>query len=517
MSTVLPHHLGLYYPSKDLQNAGDDLPERTVAATGSTTLQVIANDLPGNVNWSGAVGFFHHTSAGSRANLALPFHVRQWDSDTKTLHLAAMLPVAPQPGDKFRVFAGGKIQSSQEVLAMQIDGKQPELDTITHSTLPGVTIKKASAMLGTGTLRLRCIRSATELSLAISMIGTNAIDYGPSVAVTNSLSNVAIYDRDHAGFIIVDIGTLPATNGTHTATYTVTAPKGNLIPNYQGYETNDGVGRTRYHLVVAKNNTPDPNTFMNAFAIWTGRPAGTVARCTATFAPQFAGPQAITVDATASAAWPTRGFWVRNRTVGDFRYVDFRSGNTLHVKAIHWGMCNFTAGSTRLQRGATITNAASGGTITAVIDQVNLTAGSLAAGTGEGTLLLKRFTGTTAFGSNAALFVDGVQACTAGTTTHRGYRGAASGTSWTNAHDIELASDLDVGLQRPESGEYLDPPDEYTAPNGVIFRHCPSQDQAEIAGPVFKDATVGIWMRQTILDGMQSRQEIEGDLSTMWS
>jgi len=49
------------------------------------------------------------------------------------------------------------------------------------------------------------------------------------------------------------------------------------------------------------------------------------------------------------------------------RYVDYRSGNTLYIKAINWGWVNFNSGTTELKPGMII-----GGQYSesAVIDQV---------------------------------------------------------------------------------------------------------------------------------------------------
>jgi hypothetical protein len=64
--------------------------------------------------------------------------------------------------------------------------------------------------------------------------------------LTGDAQNIAVYNKDLAGFILVDVVYASLrTSGTYTDTFTLSLPKGNLIPNFEGYETNDGFGRTR--------------------------------------------------------------------------------------------------------------------------------------------------------------------------------------------------------------------------------------------------------------------------------
>ncbi len=153
---------------------------------------------------------------------------------------------------------------------MKVSGKQPEVDPVTGANVTGITIKKASAMLGEGTLEVRY-----EYSGRLLKIRMNGGDYGPDTILTGDVQNLAVYNKDLAGYILVDVNFASLRpSSSYSDTYTLTTPKGNMLPNLEGYETNDGFGRTRYHLVVAKNKSSSTLDAMNCFSIWTGKPAG---------------------------------------------------------------------------------------------------------------------------------------------------------------------------------------------------------------------------------------------------
>ena len=335
---------------------------------------------------------------------------------------------------------------------------------------------------------------------------------GPEVALTGNAVNLPIYSSDLSGYILVDVVYNSLATANRTDTFTLSAPKGNLIPNFEGYETNDGVGRTRYHLVVAKNKATAAQDAMNAFSIWTGRPLGTASTTSSASSPSYTAPASIIV-ANAST-WPTRGFWIRNKAAnagaGDLRYVDYRSGNTLYIKAINWGWVNFTSGSIELRPGMTI-----GGQYSesAVIDQVILSSGTWTSGTAAGRLILKKFTGD--YANARQIHYEGVQAAMSSGASVKGYRGLSS-VSWSNGQVVEPISDIDIGINLPSAGFYKNPENENIAPEGVTFGLYPSQEECLITDSLLGGDSVGIWIRQTILDGTQARQSIEGDISACW-
>jgi len=370
MAIPTPDLLGLYYASRDLPNSGANSPDRVVG-TGATQVTIpLTNVTEPNEFWNGGSGYF--CGSGTSATLrGVPFHVRHWNGTNRTLILAAPLPTAPVAGDTLKLFKGGKHASSQEILSMKVSGKHPEIENVNGPNVTGITIKKASALLGEGTLSV--YYAATTKALTIRM-GSAA--YGPETILTGDATNVAVYANDLSGFILVDVTFASLRpSSAYTDTFTLTFPKGNFIPNYEGYETNDGIGRTRYHLAVLKNKATDPLDSMAALSIWTGKPAGSNSTCSGANSPSYTATTTISV-ANAST-WPTRGFWIRNRTRNDLRYIDYRSGNTLYAKPVLWAVLPFKAGVTAIAPGMTVTSA---GTDNAIVDQVTVTSGSWASG-----------------------------------------------------------------------------------------------------------------------------------------
>ena len=504
-----PDYLGLFYPSKELATPNAAAPDRVVGP-GSTQLSIITTSLEENTDfWNGAVGFFSGQSTASLRGI--PFHVRKWDKDTKKLQITSPLPVAPVAGDMFKIFVGGKTASSQEVLSMKVSGKQPEVDPVTGPNVTGITIKKASAMLGEGTLEVRYDYSGRLLKIRM-----NGGDYGPDTILTADAQNLAIYNKDLAGFILADVQfSSLRTNSYYTDSYTLTVPKGNLIPNFEGFETNDGFGRTRYHLVVAKNKASSPLDAMNCFSIWTGKPKGTASYLySGNYGASWTSPQTMYVNNASD--WPTRGFWVRNKTRSDLRYVDFRSGNQLYTKAIDWGIITFRNAQAEIKPGMRIDNSTNANpSLYATVDQVFLESGTWAAKTASGTLHLKKYTGSGTFGTTSTVYAEGATLFTANGTSTRGFRGCQAQT-WSNNDVVEPTSDIDIGANMPAGGYFRDPANENTAPEGVVFGHHPSQEECLIVESLAGGSSVGIWIKQTIIDGTQAREGIEGDLNMAW-
>lgn len=147
-----PDKLGLYYPSKDLTAPGVPLPDRIVTG-GSTSMIIVTSSITEETDyWNGAVGFFCGNSTSVLRGQT--FHVRKWDHESHSLQITSPLPTPPAAGDTFKIVTGGKTGSSQEILAMKVSGRQPEVDTVICTNIIGVTVRKASAMLGEGTLSL---------------------------------------------------------------------------------------------------------------------------------------------------------------------------------------------------------------------------------------------------------------------------------------------------------------------------------------------------------------------------
>ena len=493
--------LGVYYATKfsDIER---------IVGSGSTILNIITTNVTEASNsWDGAVGFFCGSSTSS-ALRGMTFHVKSWDKATNRLTLAQPLPTPPVAGDKFRMFVGGKAASQTEVLCMKVSGKQPEVETVTGTNITGVTLKKVSPILGEGTLEIAYTYSNRSLKIRL---GTG--DYGPDILLSTNATNLIIYNRDLAGYIVVDVtyASLPTVNRNDT--YTMTFPKGNMIPNQEGYETNDGVGRTRYHLFPVRNKAANPFDAMTALSFWTGKPAGTSSTCSSSYSASYTTPQAITV-ANASD-WPARGFWVRNKTansgLGDLRYVDYRSGNILYTKPVNWGKVVFQNGSRAITPGMVVTGTTAGDS--AVVDQVALNGGTWTGGNATGILYLKKFSGD--FSASENISVEGFVSAVAQTASVKGFRGCTA-AYWQSGNVVEPASDIDIGVNVPSGGFYKDPENETVAPESVEFGYYDSKAAPLIVEALLGGDNIGLWVRETILDGTQARQDCDGSIAFEW-
>ena len=205
---------------------------------------------------------------------------------------------------------------------------------------------------------------------------------------------------------------------------------------------------------------------------------------------------------------------MRNKTKSDLRYVDYRSGNTIYTKAIDWGVLSFKTGTMEIKSGMMIGNSATS-SITAIVDQVILSSGTWTGGDASGILHLKKYVSSSSFSTTGNIFLGSQIAAVGNGTSMRGFRGLPAQT-WNTTDVIEPTSDIDIGVNLPVGGYFRDPVDEKTVPEGVTFGLYPSQDECAIVEALLDSESVGIWIRQTILDGTQAREDIDGSLSFAW-
>ncbi len=513
MPTPTPEKISIFYASKGLGTGGAPT-VRTVGSVTSPMVFTVNNVSEETGFWNGAVGYFLNTQ--TTALRAKTFHVRDWNKESNTLTLSTPLPTIPVSGDKFYMYVGGRQASNQEVLCMLAGGKQPEIEPIVPTYNTGVTIKKISPLLGEGTLTLYYTNSGGVKTFMIRM-GTSG-DYGPGIQLTHNVQNLVLFTKDLLGYIIVDVEfDKLSTSSNRTDTWTLTTPKGNMLPNMEGYETNDGVGRTRYHLFPMKNKATDSEDVVSGMMFWTGRPEGSNTTPTGNYSISPIASQ--TINVTNAADWPTRGFWVRNLSVnngqGDLRYVDYRSGNSLYTKPILWGWVDFKDGLKEILPGTTI-HSSQNTTYTAVIDQVRLTGGSWTNGDATGRLIIKKWLTNFSFSTSYGIMVAGERYATPSATSVRGFRDCTA-VQWTTAHTVCPASDIDLGLEFPDdNGLFGDLENENIQPAGVEFACYDDQLRSHFAGPIMAGESVGIWLRQTILDGTQARQDLDGSTSLQW-
>ena len=539
-----PDKLGLYYPSKDLTAAGANLPDRSVI-TGSTSLSIMTNSITQPTGyWNGALGFFCGPTTQPELKGKM-FHVWKWVKEENRITITSPLAVVPVVTDTFRLFAGGKYASSQEVFGLQVNGRQPEVEDMAGTNISGVMIKKASGMLGEGTLSLQY--NATTKGIAIRM-GTGL--YGPEVILARN-ELIPVYNSDFSGFVLLDIvfSSLKS-SGTHTDTYTLTIPKNVLIPNYEAYETNTGKLVERYHLLALKNTSSASMDAMTALSLWTPKPEYLPARTTGSLTTDLYGqPGSVAMNASQVADWPNRGFWICNTTqsTGPMFYVQYRNGGTLYLAPRSDGFFLFSYGTTALQKEAIIqwssgTPSVSVGTM--IVTRVEVAAGTLAAGNAKGICYFTKATGTSTMcgisgnADSSYCYLAGTStlvcrnAVTSTQTIFRGWRPsfdvrAANFESMPSLINsfynktistndlIEVWPDFDLGIISP-TGTHADPASEYIAPDGLSF-----QPYADAAKPLIHDILLGgdtlsVWLRQTIVDGTQARQNIIGSLRAQW-
>jgi hypothetical protein len=247
--------------------------------------------------WNGATGFF--TEDAPDVLRGFFFHVRSWTAGTGnnpgTLHLYGSLPISPPAGTIFRLCKGGKYASHQEIPGLMVSGKQPEFNPVSHASLPGITVIKASPSLGEGIL------SININSWAISAQISTATGYGTPVPLTESMSELVISTGGNEGWVRLNVNYAATPTTNVTGTFTLQIPKGILLPDVEADDAADPHGRLRYYCVAARNNSA--NDTISALGAWTP-PLGSE-----TALLQSLVNETITLTTTPSS-WPLKGFWI---------------------------------------------------------------------------------------------------------------------------------------------------------------------------------------------------------------
>ncbi len=505
MATPTADKLRVHFPSKNLAADGDALPTYTADAGGALNAIVDAALTQADGYWAGAVGWF----LGNTPTVALQgqfFHVKSFDAATDKLTLSRELPAVPAAGDTFRLVLGGNWRSSHETFGMLMGGVLPELKTVSGVNITGLTIKKASALLGEGTLTVQYTRSLQILRIKM---GTQALGVGLDVSA--SVTDGIVFAADGQAFIQVDVNAASLPTSDKADTWTLAYPERTLTPDYEGYETkNDVGGKTRYRLECVRN--ADAVDSMVDLTVYAGKPSGAAT----TISTGSLGTGAGSFDVAAAADWPTKGFWIRNKTVnagvGDCRYVNYRSGNTLYCLGVDWATLAFGTGTSEIKQGDVLVGATSGAT--AVVDQVVLASGSWAGGDAAGTLLLRKVVG--AFQNAEYLRVSSVNMARAAGASALGLRGYAA-VAWAAGNAIEPLPDVDLGMNKPAANQYENPAAETVQPANVAFRAAWDKTTALDLGNLAPGKLQGVWRREWIMDGHQGRAGIVADTRYSWS
>lgn len=496
--TTPAHELGLYFTSRDLTEHGQPLPDRTVVS--ASPLLITTNSITqAGGYWDGATGFF--TEDAPDVLKGLFFHVRSWtagtDDNPGTLSLYTALPVTPPTGTVFRLCKGGKYASSQEIPGLLVSGKQPEFNPVTHSSLPGITVTKASPGLGEGTLSLY----STNRNLSAQI--TTATGYGTPVALTESVEGLVLSTGGGEGWVRLNVDFPKTTSTNVSGTFTLQIPKGVLVPDVEADDAVDTSGRLRYFCVAAKNNSQADS--VSALGVWTAPLASETAALQS-----FSG-ETITLK-TEPTSWPLKGFWIRNLSGNTFRYVINRSGNKLYLKALSRGLHSFSGGTTHLVLGDVMRHGSATGASLGKLLDLRITSGSLSEGNAAGTLM------TSIYYSNSGTLINARTGAAACYRSSAGYcdRNFVSPPTWAANDLLEAVSDLDL-VAVESGGDWCDPASVTEKPKiEMSFRPCHGIDERAIAGYLASGDYAAFWLQQHILPNVPAHAAVTGSLAFSW-
>jgi len=316
--------LRAYLPCKHITSDGGAL-ALCYVLSGSTAALIRSYDWSGA---TGAIGFFSPTTS-TVALRGIFFHVRS-NAISYQAELDENLPAVPQNTDTFYYFIGGANRSSTEAFALLVDDALPELFPAVSSGITGLVLKKASPMLGIGTLAIHYDSGAQTLA---AKMGVGA--YGTAVDASGNLSDVSLFIDADAGFVRVDCTAASLPVGDADDSWVLTQPKATFTPDIGGYET--VLGKTRYRLEVVRNE--DSLNNMVDLSVFTDKPAGS---STTVAAGGSLGSGAGTLDVDDASTWPTGGTWIYNSTRNNCRFMFSRSGNAGSFSAMPSGLRGFS-------------------------------------------------------------------------------------------------------------------------------------------------------------------------------
>ena len=332
MATPTADKLKTYFPSRYIAADGNALTQYTIDSAAARTITDAALTESDDY-WNGAIGWFDGDTLTPQLQGCF-FHVRSFDSSTDTLTLSRDLPAIPQAGDTFRLVIGGNRRSSQETFGLMAAGYQPELQPVTLANVTGVTITKASGLLGEDDITLHYDATLNELYLKKA-----GEEYGVGLDVSGDITGGVIFAENAQSYLRVNItaANLPVSDATEIVT--LTCPEAVFTPDFEGYETADGAGpKVRYRLEILRND--DPADTMVDLSIYTAKPTGAATTITSSLTLT---PSAGKFDVADASNWPTNSFWVKNTTRDDCRYIKYRSGMTLYTTDAATGLRGFTA------------------------------------------------------------------------------------------------------------------------------------------------------------------------------
>lgn len=501
MPTPTADKLKAYYPGKAL--AADDDPLTVGAATSAGTVTTIIDTSLTQADdyWNGAIGYWLESSPTAALRNTL-FHVKDFDAASDTLTTYKDLPAAPAIGDDFVLILGGNYRSDTEALGLAAGGVFPELANIAGTNVTGVDLIYCSPQLGEGTLNIDYLNGTTELRIKM-----DAEAFGVSHVVTGDVSGQVLFAADGESYVIVDIVQASLPGSDQNDNHTLTAKDGTLTPDYEGEETNNvNKGKTRYRLEVVKNT--DGADAMTALKVYSNKPDGTNSDIDTGESLGLADGDVAVVDASD---WPERGFWVKNNTLDDCRYVNYRSGNRLYCFGVDWAILTFDAGVLSANQNDAIDSLTSGGS--AIIDQQVVQSGSFGGSDAVGYYLLKNVTGD--FFNNDTLQVSAVTVSTASANKVDGLRGKTA-QAWAATETLSVMTDVDIAIEAPTADQFSDPATETETPDLTFVDAGVVADALSIGNLAFGDI-YGVWRREYILDDTKPRADVNSDTNYEWT
>lgn len=502
MATPTADKARTYFPSKEKGADGQALDVRLVDTPLSVSTIKCAELSATDDYYNGALGWFI-----TGALVGEFIHVLDYDGTSKVLTLAKELSAAPAEDDQFILAVGGNYRSTYETFGLTADGDLPELESVVGDNIgaTAMTIKKISAAISAGTLSV-----FYDFSLDLLFVKMDAGAYGVGLDVSGDVSDGIVFLPDGEAYIQVDITAVNLPGGDATDTYIIAIPERTNIPDQEGAQTGTTNGLTRYHGRVVKN-TDGADTMVGLLA-YNDKPAGSN---TTLAGGESLGTTAGDFEATDASDWPTRGFWLKNTTVnagaGDCRYAKYRSGNQIYCQAVEWATLDFDGGDNEIERGDAIEDGTSGAT--AVVDQIVVTSGTWGGNDAAGSMILKLVVGTFGAGNDIEVAsLVSAQCDGASNLSLRGY----DATNWSAADDIEIMTDLDIGIDEPSTDQFEDP-EPYQAPDNVVFDDKPDSGDSISIGDLTSSSIYMIWLREWIPADAEPRANIDADTHLQWS
>lgn len=388
-----------------------------------------------------------------------------------------------------------------------VSGKQPEFNPVTHSSLPGITVTKASPGLGEGTLTIRS--NARSISVQIN----TTTGHGSPIQLTESVEGLILYTGGSEGWVCLNVDYSKTTNSNVTATFTLQIPHGVLVPDVEADDAADTNGRLRYFCLAAKNDSQEET--LSALGVWTAPPGN------GTTSIQSVSGETITLT-TEPTSWPLKGFWVRNVASNTYRYVINRAGKVLHLKSLSRGLYNFRSGNHNLVLGDTLRYQSATGTSLGKLLDLRVVSGNLADGNAAVMLMTSSCYAVSTGSSNTYNIYNertNAIACVLSYSTSTGLRcdrGFAAPGVWSANDLLETVSDLDIAAVI-DSDAVHDPINVTDKPDiAMSFRPCPTIDERAIFGYLASGEHSKFWLQQHILPNVPAHSAVTGAANFSW-